>query len=125
MMQLVAMALALSSSNALARMRSYKRRFDLSDHCQVHHIIPRQAFQTHRHKLADVPVEGRSNLMLMPSTHRRPFFTRRNVHDGGHMRYNEHVIRRVSACGSVEDITELQRELRQQLRGGDPSLPWK
>lgn len=125
MMQLITVTIALSSPSALSRMRSYKRRFDLGHSCQIHHIIPRQAFGVRRHLLDGVDIEARANVMLMPSRVEHPFCTRRPLHDGGHMKYNEHVVRRLSACRTAEDIAALQTELRHRLRRGDSTLPWR
>lgn len=122
-MQVVAMLLALTPTSAMSRMRDCKRRFDLKT-CQIHHVLPRQAFQVHKHNLSRIDSESSKNLMFMPSGQSR-VDTLRPIHDGGHMPYNHYVMQQVARCETDEDVSELQFQLRQRLRSGDPSLPWK
>ena len=122
-MQVVAMTLALYPTSAMSRMRDCRHRFDLKT-CQIHHVIPRQAFQLHKEKLSRTDPEARENLMFMPSGKSR-VDTLRPIHDGGHMPYNRYVIQQLTGCKTDDDVSALQIELRQRLRSGDPTLPWK
>jgi hypothetical protein len=96
-----------------------KKRFDLCDYCQVHHIIPRQ-FQNHP-IVQHMNIDDGHNLMLLPNKiGKKVLNTKRPIHDGGHMRYNEHVNNLLDYLSEDEDIMDLIQRLRQRIRGSDP-----
>tara|TARA_A100001015_G_scaffold237898_1_gene270626 strand:- start:11068 stop:11418 length:351 start_codon:yes stop_codon:yes gene_type:complete len=103
--------------------RYYKNRFKLKNSVQIHHIIPRQ-YKSHPVILTSgYSIEENSNLMMLPSAPNRN--TSRLVHNGGHAKYNEYIQTKLDTFSSVDEILTLKNTLKQYIRKGDQSLPWK
>ncbi len=103
--------------------RYYKNRFKLTNTVQIHHIIPRQ-YKSHAAVLSSgYCIEGNLNLMMLPSAPNRN--TSRLVHNGGHAKYNEYIQTKLDTFSSIDEIMSLKNTLKQQIRKGDQTLPWK
>ena len=104
-------------------LRYYKNRFKLKNTVQIHHIIPRQ-YKSHAAILSSgYCIEENSNLMLLPSAPNRN--TSRLVHNGGHAKYNQYIETKLDTISSIDEILTLKSTLKQHIRKGDQSLPWK
>lgn len=108
------------------RLRVYRDRFCMNAQMvQVHHIVPRVAFARDESAGVWLDVDASRNVMLLPAYKTGSLVTLRPVHDGGHDAYNRYVMERLRQCTCGSDARALQHELRQRLRRGDASLPWR
>lgn len=117
--------------NAPARFKTARRRFNISELTNTHHVIPR-TFRNHPAIVESTfDVNIRPGLMLMPNRRGVAVLrTRRRCHDcGGHLAYNRYVGKRLGLMYkdrvvSLPLVLALVRELRGRIRAGDPALPW-
>jgi hypothetical protein len=64
--------------------------------------------------------------MMMPNEEGKNVLnTKRIVHSGGHLKYNQHVKEQLSEVKSVEQLHELVRHLRRNMRGNPDDIPWR
>ena len=104
--------------------RYYKNRFKLKNTVQIHHIIPRQYKSHHAILSSDYCIEENLNLMMLPSAPNL-LNTSRLLHNGGHAKYNEYIQTKLDTFSSIDEILNFKNTLKQQIRKGDQTLPWK
>ena len=103
-----------------SKLRFARKRFNLDGLVQIHHIIPKEHV---RHPLVVCSVydiNDEYNLMFMPTCVYQK--SKRLVHDGGHVKYNQYVRERLDV---TDDIFALSKELRLILKSGNTTIPWK
>lgn len=108
-----------------------RSRHGLTGLAQIHHVIPRE-HRDHPVVLgANMHIDCRFNLVLMPTNagaiRMRP---NRYVHDGGHRAYNAYVrdeLDRISKSGGgARELAELVYGLNVELRRrNDAGVPWR
>lgn len=109
-------------------LRDTRRRFNLKDYVQIHHVIPR--FCASHPILETIPfdVEGAGNFVLMPTytgVNALSLRSDRLIHDGGHMRYCHYVWDCLDRVNSEEDLCLLLFKLHIAMRRIDPDVPWR
>lgn len=97
----------------------YKNRFNLNDLVQIHHIIPQQL---NDHKtLFDYNIHSGHNLIFMPTNKGKDsLFTKRRIHEGGHLEYNKYIKMRLD---QGDDPFILSNEIRKKIINGK-NIPW-
>lgn len=112
--------------------KKIKRKFNLDDLVEIHHIIPRQ-FKNHPTiVLSNYDIENGYNLMFLPSNKGKEILKLHNdrpIHTGGHIAYNYYLKGRLDMMLDQKNIREmdlynLNKELRQELRHRK-DIPWK
>lgn len=91
-----------------------KRRYNLQDLVEIHHIIPKQ-FKNHP-VLVDFDIDDGCNLMLLPNTKGKVVLnTSRLNHRVGHVEYNRRIGEELDRIhfDSQERLSDLIRTLRR------------
>ena len=97
----------------------YKHRFNLHELVQVHHIIP-QEWKNHD-CLLNYDIHSGYNLIFMPTNKGKDIlFTKRRIHDGGHLMYNKYIKMRLD---SGDDPFILTEEIRKKIITGE-DIAW-
>jgi len=106
--------------------RNFKARYNLKGLVEDHHIIPKQ-WRKHYILLDNgYDVAESYNIMMMPNEEGKNVLnTKRLVHSGGHKKYNEYVKEKLSEVKSVEQLHDLVRHLRRNMRGNPDDIPWR
>ena len=99
----------------------YKHRFNLHEKVQVHHIIPLE-WKKHSSLLEhEYDIDAGYNLIFMPSKiGKKSINTVRRVHDGGHPKYNLHII---ELLDKNEDPFEINKIIRKKILNNE-EIPW-
>ena len=109
-----------------------KRKFNLYDLVEIHHIIPRQLKNHPTIVLSNYDIENGYNLMFLPSKQGKEVLKLHNdrpIHTGGHIAYNYYLKGRLDIMLDLKkidkvDLYNLNKELRQELRHRK-DIPWK
>ena len=112
--------------------KKIKRKFNLDDLVEIHHIIPRQLKNHPTIVLSNYDIENGYNLMFLPSNKGKETLKLHNdrpIHTGGHIAYNYYLKGRLDMMLDQKNIREmdlynLNKELRQELRHRK-DIPWK
>lgn len=109
------------------RLRGTRKRLGLQGYLEIHHVVPRElrAHPVLRHEHYDV--EAGYNTILLPSgtaPGRLHLRQERNLHAGGHMKYNAFVREQLDACATADAFLALLVVCHRGSRGL-LSVPWR
>tara|TARA_B100000035_G_scaffold315414_1_gene335937 strand:+ start:7228 stop:7581 length:354 start_codon:yes stop_codon:yes gene_type:complete len=100
---------------------SYKKRFNLIEKVQVHHVIPLM-HRDHKNLLYhNYDINAGYNLIFMPTEYgKKCLNTKRRIHDGGHLKYNKYVLELLDRNMTPFEINNL---LKNKIKNNE-EIPW-